>query len=114
MIRRMVRSRGNSLELQENSLECKRAHEGLACSHAKRALPGSTATLRVEKAGTALMAAPPPRPGEQQYRTPRRRPEQVGEHMAHFGDGEREQRTCWRYSLSCRWLSGEHPSRSAA
>src|SRR2546428_9464973 len=66
----------------------------------------------MEEAGTTLMAAPPPRPGKQQCRTPRRREDKVGEQMTHFGNGQREQGTGGRGSFSLGRLSGEPARRS--
>src|SRR6266851_5991105 len=80
--------------------------------NAERALLGRATMFRMEEASTALVAAPPAGPGEQQGRTARRRPEQVGEQMTHFGNGERKQRIDRRF-FSRRWLSGEHASYSA-
>ncbi len=63
----------------------------------------------MKETGTTLVAASPPGPGEQQCRTARWRPEQVGEQMAHFGNGERKQGTGRRCLLGLGRLSGTSP-----
>ena len=53
--------------------------KGFLCSHAERALPRRTATFGMKEARTALVAASPPRPAEEQGLTAGWRPEQVRE-----------------------------------
>src|SRR2546422_2083408 len=75
-------------------------------------LPSLETTFRVEEARPALVATPPPRPGQQQVRAARWRPEQVSEQMTHFGNGERKQGT-GRRSLIRDRLSGGQASHCA-
>jgi len=109
VVRSREKSRENSLE---NSLECARACEGFLCGQADQALSCCTTMFGMKEAGTALVAAPPPGPGEQQCRTARRWPEQMCEQMAYFGNGERKEGTGRRCSFSLGRLSGEYASRS--
>src|SRR5215469_14048708 len=72
--------------------------------------PRLETTSGMEETGPALMAAPPPGPGKEQGCTARQGPEQGGEQMTHFGNGQREQ---WMVSLRRRRLRGSQESRRA-
>jgi hypothetical protein len=85
-VRYREKSRENS---PENSLEYATTDEGFSYGRVERALSCSTAMFGMEETGTALMAAPPPRPSQYYGSTSRRWPEQGAEEMANFRNGQR-------------------------
>jgi len=50
----------------------------------------------MEIAGTTTVASAPPRPGQEQVRIVRRRPDELSKQMTHFRNGERKQRSVIR------------------